>query len=75
MPRIPYFDMAEADEALRKAVETRPPLNIYRMLAHSGPAAVGFLKTGRGAAQGESTRQPTEGACYSAGRHPEPSGI
>ncbi len=46
MPRIPYFDMAEADEALRKAVASRPPLNIYRMLAHSGPAAVGFLKLG-----------------------------
>lgn len=46
MPRIPYFDMAEADEALSTAVGTRPPLNIYRMLAHSGPAAVGFLKLG-----------------------------
>lgn len=46
MPRIPYFDMSRADEKLRKAVESRPPLNIYRMLAHAGPAAVGFLSLG-----------------------------
>lgn len=46
MARIPYFDMAQADESLREIVATRPPLNIYRMLAHAGPAAVGFLKLG-----------------------------
>lgn len=46
MPRIPYFDLSEADEELREAVESRPALNIYRMLAHAGPAAVGFLKLG-----------------------------
>ncbi len=46
MPRIPYFDMADADENLCKAIESRPPLNIYRMLAHAGPAAVGFLSLG-----------------------------
>ena len=34
------------DESLREIVATRPPLNIYRMLAHAGPAAVGFLKLG-----------------------------
>lgn len=46
MARIPYFDMSQADEALREAVGSRPPLNIYRMLAHGGPAAVGFLGLG-----------------------------
>ncbi|MFW5908423.1 MAG: carboxymuconolactone decarboxylase family protein [Desulfosalsimonas sp.] len=46
MPRIPYFDLSEADEEIRKAVESRPALNIYRMLAHAGPAAAGFLKLG-----------------------------
>lgn len=46
MPRIPYFDLDQADEKLRAAIGTRPPLNIHRMLAHGGPAAVGFLELG-----------------------------
>lgn len=46
MPRIPYLDLSEAGEEIREAVESRPPLNIYRMLAHAGPAAAGFLKMG-----------------------------
>lgn len=46
MPRMPYFDLSRADEQLRAAVGTRPPLNIYRMLAHGGPTAVGFLELG-----------------------------
>lgn len=46
MPRIPYFDLSEASDGLRKAIESRPPLNIYRMLAHAGPAAEGFLALG-----------------------------
>jgi alkylhydroperoxidase family enzyme len=46
MPRIPYFDVASAAPELREAIGSRPPLNIYRMLAHGGPAALGFLKLG-----------------------------
>ena len=46
MPRIPYFDMSKADDELRKAIESRRPLNIYKMLAHGGPAAIGFLALG-----------------------------
>jgi 4-carboxymuconolactone decarboxylase len=46
MTRIPYFDLAQAMPELQKAVGSRPPLNIYRMLAHGGPSAVGFLKLG-----------------------------
>ena len=46
MPRIPYFDMANTSAELRETLKSRPPLNIYRMLSHSGPAALGFLKLG-----------------------------
>lgn len=46
MPRIPYFDLSQADEEIRKELEGRRPLNIYRMLAHAGPAAGGFLALG-----------------------------
>ncbi len=46
MARIPYFDLNQAPEEYRKLLGERPPLNIYRMLPHAGPAAVGFLKLG-----------------------------
>lgn len=46
MPRIPYFDLSGASDDLLEALKSRPPLNIYRMLSHAGPAAVGFLKLG-----------------------------
>lgn len=46
MSRIPYFDMSQASPEIRAAVEARRPLNIYRMLAHGGPAALGFLALG-----------------------------
>jgi alkylhydroperoxidase family enzyme len=46
MSRIPYFDLDQAPEEYRKLLGDRPPLNLYRMLPHVGPAAVGFLKLG-----------------------------
>jgi alkylhydroperoxidase family enzyme len=46
MARIPYFDLAQAPEAYRELLGDRPPLNLYRMLPHAGPAAVGFLTLG-----------------------------
>jgi alkylhydroperoxidase family enzyme len=47
MARIPYFDMAQAPEAYQALLSGRPPLNLYRMLPHAGPAlAQGFLGMG-----------------------------
>jgi alkylhydroperoxidase family enzyme len=46
MARIPYFDLAQATPAFRELVATRPPLNIYRMVAHGGATADGFLALG-----------------------------
>lgn len=46
MSRISYFDLSQADDDLRKAIESRPPLNIYRMISHAGPVALGFLELG-----------------------------
>lgn len=46
MARIPYFDLAEASPAYRELIGSRPPLNLYRMLPHAGPAAEGFLHLG-----------------------------
>lgn len=46
MARVPYFDMAQAPESYTRMLGQRPPLNLYRMLPHAGPAAEGFLKLG-----------------------------
>jgi alkylhydroperoxidase family enzyme len=46
MARVPYFDMTHAPAAYAELLGNRPPLNLYRMLPHAGPAAVGFLKLG-----------------------------
>lgn len=46
MARIPYFDLGQAPEDYTALLGSRPPLNLYRMLPHAGPAAVGFLKLG-----------------------------
>lgn len=46
MARIPYFDMTQAPAAYTELLGERQPLNLYRMLPHAGPAAVGFLKLG-----------------------------
>ncbi|OGI66929.1 MAG: carboxymuconolactone decarboxylase [Candidatus Muproteobacteria bacterium RBG_16_60_9] len=57
MPRIPYFDLAQAPAAITEPLGSRPPLNIYRMLAHATNAAPGFLKLG-GALLRESELDP-----------------
>lgn len=46
MPRLPYFDLSQAPESYTELLKSRRPLNLYRMLAHAGPAAEGFLKLG-----------------------------
>jgi AhpD family alkylhydroperoxidase len=46
MARIPYFDLGEATPELADLIKNRPPLNIYRMIAHGGNTAVGFLALG-----------------------------
>lgn len=46
MARTAYFDLAQAPPAYTELLGERPPLNLYRMLPHAGPAAMGFLKRG-----------------------------
>ena len=46
MARIPYFDLDQASPTIREMVASRPPLNVYRMVAHGGPSAEGFLALG-----------------------------
>jgi alkylhydroperoxidase family enzyme len=46
MARIDYFDLAQAPAAYKELLGDRPPLNLYRMLPHAGPAAIGFLTLG-----------------------------
>ena len=46
MARIPYFDPAEATGRAAKAFEKLPPLNIFRMMGHSGELVDGFTKLG-----------------------------
>ena len=46
MARTAYFDLAQAPAAYTELLGDRPRLNLYRMLPHAGPAAVGFLQLG-----------------------------
>jgi 4-carboxymuconolactone decarboxylase len=46
MPRIPYFDLSQATDEMKAMLGTRPPLNIYKMVAHAGPAGQRFLGLG-----------------------------
>lgn len=46
MARIPYFDPDKAEGRAREAYEKLPPLNIFRMLGHSGEMLDGFIKLG-----------------------------
>lgn len=46
MARVPYVDLSQAPPEYTELLGQRPPLNLYRMLPHAGPAAVGFLKLG-----------------------------
>lgn len=48
MPRLDYCDLKAATPGLKDMVASRPPLNVYRMLAHAGPAAEGALSLGTG---------------------------
>ncbi|HRH89982.1 MAG TPA: carboxymuconolactone decarboxylase family protein [Rubrivivax sp.] len=52
MARIPYVDLAQAPAAYTALLGERPPLNLYRMLPHAGPAAIGFLTLGGALRQG-----------------------
>ncbi|RYF47653.1 MAG: carboxymuconolactone decarboxylase family protein, partial [Comamonadaceae bacterium] len=38
MARIPYFDLNQAPDDYKELLGGRPPLNLYRMLPHAGPA-------------------------------------
>jgi 4-carboxymuconolactone decarboxylase len=46
MARIPYFDLSQAPPQLADLIKDRLPLNIYRMVAHGGNTALGFLSLG-----------------------------
>jgi len=46
MARIPYFDTTQATGRAAKAYSKLPPLNIFRMLGHSGELVDGFTKLG-----------------------------
>ncbi|HMM15106.1 MAG TPA: carboxymuconolactone decarboxylase family protein [Parvibaculum sp.] len=46
MARIPYFDPAQAEGRAREAYRKLPPLNIFRMLGHSGDMLDAFVKLG-----------------------------
>src|SRR6218665_3338982 len=46
MARIPYYDLSQAPESYTRLIAARPPLNLYRMLAHAGKTAEGFLALG-----------------------------
>ena len=46
MARIPYFDTSKATGRAAAAYEKLPPLNIFRMLGHSGELIDGFTKLG-----------------------------
>lgn len=47
MPRLPYPDLATLDEASRRRLEERLPLNIYRMLCHAPTFFPGWMDLGR----------------------------
>src|SRR5689334_23027394 len=42
MPRIPYPAPGQVDEQTRERLAGVPPLNVLRMLSHSGPVFAGF---------------------------------
>lgn len=48
MARIPYFDLSQVTPELAQQLDERPKplLNYFRMLAHGGSVAVGFLQLG-----------------------------
>lgn len=46
MARIPYFDPAEAQGRAKAQYAKLPPLNIFRMMGHSGEMLDGFVRLG-----------------------------
>lgn len=46
MPRIPYPAPDELDEEARRCLQGLPPINVLRMLSHSGPLLQGFFAFG-----------------------------
>jgi 4-carboxymuconolactone decarboxylase len=46
MAKIPFFDLTEASDQLKAMLGTRPPLNIYKVVAHAGPVGERFLGLG-----------------------------
>lgn len=46
MPRLPMIDRDAMPEALAKLVDSRPPLNLYKVLANAPAAAQGFMSLG-----------------------------
>src|SRR6218665_2000966 len=58
MARIPYYDLSQAPESYTRLIAARPPLNLYRMLAHAGKTAAGFLAPGSALLR-EDTLDPT----------------
>jgi len=46
MARIAYFDTTKATGRAARAYEKLPPLNIFRMMGHSGELIDGFTKLG-----------------------------
>ena len=46
MARLPYVDPRAASAGVRETLETLPPLNIFRMLAHADSAFVPYLGLG-----------------------------
>ncbi len=48
MARIPYCDPAQVSPRFAEVLNAKHPLNIYRMLAHTGPVGEGFMTLGYG---------------------------
>lgn len=46
MPRVPYYDLAEASPEYLERIEGLPVLNLFRMLPWSGKIAPQFLRLG-----------------------------
>jgi 4-carboxymuconolactone decarboxylase len=46
MARLPYVDPAEAPPHVREVLETLPPLNLFRMVAHAQSAVRPLLRLG-----------------------------
>lgn len=46
MARIPYFDTTKATGRAAEQYKKLPPLNIFRMLGHSGELLDGFIRLG-----------------------------